>query len=287
MRFFSCLLSVLAHMLVFALGLYYPPGSGQTVIDLDKPVYEVDLVSLPKAKPAPQPAKSEVKTPRSSQVKARPPQKESATKEVKLARKKASPKPQQVKKLPKSQPQKAKKKPAPTIEKKKAAKPEKKQAPKESAPSPTRENVLSQALDDIQGLAPQEQEPESDQDVLARELASLSQSLAQQPGSSGKAAGAGTRTGVIYGRIVEQRVKNHWRYPKFGEGPNLQAEVQITIAESGSIQDVKLVRSSGRSDFDTSVLKAVQETESLPKPPQPKLKTIIITFNLNERSNEP
>ena len=280
MRFFSCLLSVLAHVLIFALGLYYPPGSGQTVIDLDKPVYEVDLVRMPEPKSVPQPVKSEVKTPKTSQAKAKPAQKPSARKAVRVARKKASPKPQQVKKLPDSQPKKARKRPTPKTEAKKAAQPEEKPAPKKSAPPPTRENVLSQALKDIQGLAPEEQ-PESDEEVLAKELASLSQSVARQPGAAGRTTG--TRTGVIFGQLVKQRIKDHWRFATLGDVPNLRAEVRITISDSGAIEDVELVNGSGRSDFDTSVLKAVQETGSLPSPPQPKLRTITITFNSNER----
>jgi len=284
MRFFSCLLSVLIHLLIFALGLYYPPGSGQTVIDLDKPVYEVNLVSMPKAKPAPQPIKSEVEAPKASQAESKSVQKEQARKEVRLARKKPSPKPQQVKKLPDSQPAKARQKPTPKVQKKQAAQPEKKPAPRETAPPPTRENVLSQALEDVQGQAPEEQ---SDQDVLARELASLSRSLAQQPGRPGSRSGTGSRTGIIFGQLVKERIKSHWRFATLGDGPNLQAEVRITIDDSGSIQDVKLVKGSGRSDFDSSVLKAVQETESLPKPPQPDLKTITITFNSNERMSQP
>jgi colicin import membrane protein len=284
MRFFSCVLSVLIHLLIFALGLYYPPGSGQTVIDLDKPVYEVDLVSMPKAKPAPQPVKSEVETPKATQAESKSAQKRQARKEVRLARKKPGPKPQPVKQLPDSQPSKAKQKPTPKVQKKQTAPPERKPAPQETSPPPTRENVLSQALEDIQGQAPEEP---SDQDVLAQELASLSRSLAQQPGGSGGRRGPGSRTGVIFGQLVKQRIKSHWRFATLGDGPNLQAEVRITIDDSGSIQDVVLVKGSGRSDFDSSVLKAVQETESLPEPPQQDLKTITITFNSNERMNQP
>ncbi len=285
MRFTSFVLSLLIHVLVLALGLYFPfYGEGLT-IDLDRPVYEVELVKMPQSKPAPEPEKSKP-VPKQPQQASKPSPKKTPPKPkskptrlaAKAPKKQQAPKPTQIARQTKkpSQPAPAKKKsvPKPT-EKKKPSQPE-----KSKPPPPTKEEVLSRALGDIEKGMGQEEDAEQ---VVARELASLKQELSrQQPsGSSGRGK---FHIGELYGRIVEQKIKENWRYPQLGQGSNLSAEAKIQVDSSGEIAQFSLQRQSGRSDFDSSVLRAIEETGKLPPPPSKEIRTITITFNLQEQA---
>jgi len=283
MRFTSFVLSLLIHVLVLALGLYFPfQGEGLT-IDLDRPVYEVELVKMPQSKPAPEPEKSQT-VPKKSKA-SKPSPKETppkpASKPTRLAakapRKQQAPKPTQIARKSKqpAKPAPAKRSAPKPAEKKKPSKPE-----KSPPPPPTKEEVLSQALGDIEKGMDNQEDAEQ---VVARELASLKKELSrQQPaGSSGRGA---YHIGELYGRIVEQKVKESWRYPQMGQGSNLSAEVRIQVDSSGEITQFSLQRRSGRSDFDNSVLRAVEETGKLPPPPSREIRTITITFNLQEQA---
>jgi colicin import membrane protein len=87
----------------------------------------------------------------------------------------------------------------------------------------------------------------------------------------------------VYAQIVEQRIKSHWRFPRLGIQKNLQAVVEVKIDAQGKIIDTSLVSGSGRSDFDNSVLRAVEETGELSVPPGKEIKSIKFTFNLQEQ----
>jgi|GEM_PF-5468648 len=58
----------------------------------------------------------------------------------------------------------------------------------------------------------------------------------------------------------------------------------MSLNADGTITAARLVRGSGRADFDGSALKAVTETEKVPPPPGggAAFKTIEINFNLQE-----
>jgi len=86
----------------------------------------------------------------------------------------------------------------------------------------------------------------------------------------------------VYAQIVESRIKAHWRFPKVGALPDLSAVVEIQLSADGRVLGSRLVRSSGRPDFDASTKRAVEEAGQLPAPPRADLRTILITFNLQE-----
>ena len=58
--------------------------------------------------------------------------------------------------------------------------------------------------------------------------------------------------------------------------------LDISLALDGRVLGSRVVRSSGHSGFDASIERAVEETGQLPPPPRPDLRTIRITFNLQE-----
>lgn len=69
-----------------------------------------------------------------------------------------------------------------------------------------------------------------------------------------------------------------------GREDDLQATVKITINDQGQITGHNLVQSSGDSQFDRSVLRAIDRTHNLQAPPSPELRSIQITFHLQEMS---
>lgn len=70
----------------------------------------------------------------------------------------------------------------------------------------------------------------------------------------------------IYMQLLKDRVKQGWRW--FDSRATLVAEVEIAIAPSGTIDNQRIIRSSGNNEFDQSVLRAVRAANPLPPPPQ-------------------
>lgn len=284
MRISSCLLSLLLHVGILFLGLYFPwQGAGKPV-DLGKPVYEVNLVRAPEPEPESEqaeqiPAQEDqaktVEKEASSQERAQP---QASKKQSQPQKKSAQPKPVQLQKD-----SQAEGKPAPERRQKKEQQPPKqeKQAEqrKKAQAQPTRDELLNQALGDIRQHA-QSQE-ESEQDYLAQELASL-RSQADEGSARSSRGSRSSRLEEIYGLQVQSRIQENWRYPSLGRQKDLAAEVEIQINAQGEIVSFSLRNGSGRRDFDSSVLRAVQDTERLPRPPREDLREISITFHAQD-----
>lgn len=286
MRFSCWLLSLLVHLAIIALALKMPMSSSSLQIDLDKPVYEVDLVRAPE-KRAPEPQKgikepvaekeqAEVKEPSKAQKKAQP---------IKAQEKKTEAKPEAKPISPKKTKELAKKEQPKASEVKAKPKPKEQEKPKKamSPAAPTPEQVLSQALD----AAQENIADDVDREALYQELAKLREDVDRQSGSAQRGSGSGSGSGAsealqLYARIVEQRIKSHWRFPRIGTEENLQAVVEVKIDAQGNIIETNLVSGSGRNDFDNSVLRAVEETEGLSAPPGKEINSIKFTFNLQE-----
>lgn len=270
-------LSLLLHAGVVGLGLIQWPFGQSIHIRLDQPVvYQVDLVTLappapgkpiqakstPPAPAAPVPAQP---VPAQPQPPAPPPPRPKA--EVKI--------PEQSKKAPApakpvQQPKEAKPTPA--------SKPEpKKPRPKKAEPS--RDQILAEAL----GAARQDVAARTT-DEREQALAGLRQELASGDGGAGGAPGGVAAGGLVevYAQLVEGRVKAHWRYPQVASRQDLSATLEIRLTMDGQVMETRVVRSSGRPDFDASTERAVEEAGLLPPPPRPDLRTLRITFNLQE-----
>lgn len=272
----SCILSLLIHGLVFAAVILGPIQSREPSVDLDKPVYEVELVRPPQ----PEPEKTKEPEPEQKADQSQEPakEKEEASKKTPQDRPKAV-----AQRIPSQEPRTEKvprKSKAPERKQEKAEKridPEKKRPRKkpEASRAPTGDKVLDQALQDLQKDVAKEREQEQ---TLARELAKLR----QQQRSSGESGSVRTaQRKKLYASLVEQRIKQNWRFPPIGGDVDLVAEVRVRIDQNGAIAEYTLISGSGRSDYDDSVLRAIEETAKLPKPPQ-DLDTINITFNLHE-----
>ncbi len=296
-------LSILLHALLVTLALLNL--SSNKIVDMDKPMYNVDLVSLnqsdsPAAGETGEPAggpptlaenePEEQKEEPAAPTTPVPPVKAAPTpvaKPVPLVRDDAKliseHKAKEEKKKPEPTPP-AKAKPAPQVAKK-----------------PSREDLLKQALQDVRkeegskskGKAATDKAPGKG-DPVAGALASLRKSSGGNiftAGGTGRggafggkgtgAGGSGTGIAGTYGGIITQLVKPHWRYPKTFE-KNLVVTLELTIDANGKITSAKVSRSSGNGLFDASTVHAVMETGEVPPPPSRNLSRLHLNFNLQE-----
>jgi colicin import membrane protein len=274
MGFASCLISLLLHIGLVLVAMYAPWHGGAINLDLDKPVYEVELVRMPEQKKA-------VQVPRTSKPEAG---------QKKAARQAKAPIKQPSRPAPSTTPRAEPVQIAKQDRKPRAAQvPEKpKVAPQETAKPKSREEVktpekeLEDALQEVSAQA--EQEILSDEEILAQELARLSKEQAAQ-GVDVQSLGrsSSTRgTESLYGNLIRERIRTNWRFPDLGADEDLQATVRIQINEQGQVLDHSLEQSSGNPQFDNSVLRAVARTGNLQAPPNPDLQTIRIEFHLQD-----
>lgn len=82
-------------------------------------------------------------------------------------------------------------------------------------------------------------------------------------GAGGQAVGVDY---VLYLGQLERRIKENWAWA--GENDSLEAVVGFSIAESGDITNVRILRVSGDRGFDLSVERAVKAISPMPPPPE-------------------
>ena len=294
---FSLLLH--AAVLFFALFMVTP---SKVRLDLDVPVYTVDLLTLaPQAgggKPGPPPAP--VAEPAPEPVAEPAPETEPAPEPepapIPEAKPVAKPKPEPAPEPAKPEP-KLEAKPAPKAKPEpKPVSPKKVDRPKvvkqEAKPQPTAESVVNQALADVQQreAAARQREAQS----VDRELAALREQVGgglyaveQGQGEAGGGGAGAARTGLaeVFAAIVGQTIKKNWRWPDYAADRNLEAVVEIELDAAGTIMESRLVEPSGRADFDESCLRAVRETRAVPPPPAKSVFIVAIHFNSQELLN--
>lgn len=296
----SFILSLALHATLVVLAMLNL--SANLKVDMDKPMYTVDLVSL---NPSEDPAAGET----GEAAGAPPALAEGQQQEQQASAAPIPPPPAQAKPEPKPVPKvdDAKAISEKKVDEKKKPKEEKKEdktPPKQAKPEekkPTKEELLKQALQDVkQDVSSKAKDakhktPDAKPDPVAGELAALRKSTGGNiftaggtgPGGAGggKGTGAGgTGTGLmsVYGDIVKQIIKKNWRYPAFGTETNVAVTLEIKIDPQGKILGSKVVTPSGNSVFDNSAMNAVAQTETLPPPRVKTLDTLRITFNLQE-----
>lgn len=111
--------------------------------------------------------------------------------------------------------------------------------------------------------------------------------------TEGKGYGVGSGSGsmgkledlqyLLYFRTVQQRVKDAWTFP--GGSNDLSADVEFSIGADGSLNGVKIAKSSGDSAFDESVLRAIRRAAPFPPPPdryRSQFADVISSFKLGE-----
>lgn len=289
----SFFLSLSLHAALLALAIV---GVGDRLkVDMDKPMYTVNLVSLNQSEdPAagetgeaaggPPPQEAQEAAAQAEEARAKP-----------IDLKAEKPKPEPLKDDGKAISEKK-------VDEKKKPEPEKKKEPekKPEEKKKSKEDLLKEALQDVKKdvAASDKAKPKSDapkKDAVASELAELRKGAGGNifttggtgPGGAGggKGTGAGgTGSGLmsVYGAIVEQAIKKNWRYPVFGADKNVAVVLEIKIDPKGAISSSRVLTPSGKPDFDDSAMRAVVQTEKLPPPPTRTVDTLRITFNLQD-----
>lgn len=64
---------------------------------------------------------------------------------------------------------------------------------------------------------------------------------------------------------LKNRVELVWKYPKDSE--NLAATVKFNLNSLGQVSAIRITKSSGRDDFDSSVVEAVKRSSPFPRLP--------------------
>jgi protein TonB len=138
----------------------------------------------------------------------------------------------------------------------------------------------------------------ADEDDSETEAASAGDSneggpVASTENSKGAGHGIGPGTGsmgkleelqyLLYFRTVQQKVKDAWTFP--GGSNDLSADVEFSIGADGSLNGVKIAKSSGDGAFDDSVLRAIKRAAPFPPPPdryRAQFSDVVSTFKLGE-----
>lgn len=71
---------------------------------------------------------------------------------------------------------------------------------------------------------------------------------------------------IRYAQAIKEHVKSGWHW--LPGSSHFRARVRVRILPSGMIQDVRIEQSSGNSNFDDSVVRAVTKASPVPPPPE-------------------
>lgn len=302
LRHLSWVFSIALHLVVLLGGAYVSTGP-HVKINLNKRMYEVNLVGPPhKGKPGAKSAPRQAVTPEAAPQKAVPKDAPAAKipEAPKKPEKKAVPT-ETAKALPKAvnatvaeaKPEEPKKE-APKKEEPKKEEAKKAEPKKEAKKAPTKEEILAQALGEATKTAKQTKAGSEgaakgtakggSKDALADALADLGREVSGR-GTSGDGTaedgeGEGESTGSLedyYATQVIKAIRQNWRFPRLSNVV-LATTVELRINKGGEILGSRMVNGSGRSDFDASVMRAIEDTKALPPLPETLPTTFMITF---------
>ncbi len=303
LRWWVCFSGVL-HLVLLAMLLLVPPSTA--LRDAPPPVYTVDLVApgpapAAKAAPALAPAAPEPPEPAAAPQDAEAPPKE----QVKEAPEPKEEPPALTEPVPPEKPKKKVVEPAKPPRPKKVAKPKKKPAPKPKVvkrekPAPKKTAAKKASKKKLSKKRPAKKTPKlakkapkrksvanpdsklverlrkrriDDAVAVARERARLRRAERRAGGGAvGAGTGASGNGGVVrgmaflsYRQEMLNRIKDRWTW--IGKRGKLEVTVGFGVGVDGEIFGLKLLRFSGDSSFDESVVRAVRRSSPLPPPP--------------------
>ena len=172
-------------------------------------------------------------------------------------------------------------------EKEAKEKAEKEKAQKEKAQK--EKDAVADALAAAQKSAQKNNRPKAaggDQDI-ADAISTLRNQEAQNVksgGGEGTGEGAGYGEGVgidaTYADLITAIIKKNWTFPGMADRSNLVAVVRVSLSTTGEVVSYSIEKSSGRADFDASVLAAIKISNGqLPPPPNPSLQELRLNFH--------
>jgi len=131
-----------------------------------------------------------------------------------------------------------------------------------------REKRIEDALAAIRSRTESQEKMEQQQ----QKAAATSTATGKEPGAAALGAG-GTGGGIARGaefiryfNEMRERIKGGWTWA--GRRTDLVASVRFSVQENGEIVGLKLVRGSGDSSYDESVIRALRKANPLPPPPE-------------------
>ncbi|MFH1915277.1 MAG: TonB family protein [Pseudomonadota bacterium] len=300
-------ISFVLHASFLSFALFW--AGGQTVrVNMDRPVYSVDLVTLAPPPPGgPAPVVEAVSAQETVAAQTPVPVVEAAPEPVAEIRPvpvvEAKPEPKDISPTKVDRQPVVKKEEAPKPEPKKPEpkKPEPKPEPKKPEPKPeakpqkTAEQMLAEGLAAAQAKTTAQEKQQGA--AIAKELAAIKKREGdqvyahggQQGGQEGGVAGgvvggSGSGLSEVYGLIVSLAIKKNWRYPSFAGEANKVVTVEITIDGDGRILSSRVTQSSNNPEFDSSALRAIKETEIVERPRTDRDRVLRMNFNSQELS---
>ena len=85
-----------------------------------------------------------------------------------------------------------------------------------------------------------------------------------------------------YGQDVFRQISAQWNKPIANSGNNLSVKVQFVVLSNGHIQSVKIVESSGKADFDLSILNVFKAIAKFKPTPSKQDETFVMNFHLSD-----
>ncbi len=240
------ILSLFLHVGILSLLLFAPDPFSTRKIS-GPTVYEVNLVTLPAAKPK---AGPRAVTSRSETKKV-----STEAKAVPAKRISTPPKPEKPVVIGKR-----------TVERKK---PVVKKPPKPKKPKVSPSKLIDQAVAKIKKDVKKTKKTDQHLDKAISNIQNRVEK-AETAGSGGPPiAGISIR---IYQMEVEEKIKSNWQYPVALTSPSqrkdLVATVVLLVRQDGAIQKAWFVDRSGNTIYDASVMKAVDRSDPLPPFPE-------------------
>ena len=130
-----------------------------------------------------------------------------------------------------------------------------------------RERRIEEALAAIRSRAETEEKKQQQQKAAATSTAVGEKAGAATVGAGG--TGGGIVKGVEFVRYLadmKQRIKSSWTW--LGRRTDLVVTMHFSIQDNGEITGLKLVRASGDTSYDDSVIRALKKASPLPPPPE-------------------
>ncbi len=133
---------------------------------------------------------------------------------------------------------------------------------REGLPDHVREKLIQAALERVKSRAAQKK-PDGQE---------LGAGPGQGEGAAARGVG-GTGGGIVKGlefvryyNLMRSRIKERWTW--VGKRSDLEVTVRFAIQENGEIAGLRIIKASGDASYDDSVIRAVQRSSPLPRPPE-------------------
>ena len=177
------------------------------------------------------------------------------------------------------------------IEKEKPKKETKEEVKKQPKPSPTPKKTSVPKTTPKPKVTPKPTKDQNYQSALQKYLGESTDAGGKGFGSTGQGTGKSMGGGVVkspewfrYRDLLISHVKKGWNW--HDPSKNIIASVSFEIQSDGQVKNIKLVQTSGDSNYDSSVLRAVGKASPVPVPSKPEIyedfKLVIVDFKANE-----